>query len=544
MKNFWKVGIGLAAVGVCCAIPWWLSRNIEAQALQKTLRDTRRELRGQGFKIDVSEFNFSTSPEARTRAAALTAVFSKPRSVQPPGIDLMQAEGSNSALVVWKESKLSTQPHPMWFVRTDVSWAELRRSVYGYGPALDGACAALLSGPIQFDASANAYGGLLLPHLSVVTTLSEAFAARAILELHDGYKDAAWTNLMAVTRLATAWHPEPAEASQFVRCECEKTALDAGWQVLQAGEWDDERLAKLQREWESVDFLKGLPEIATLSRCRMVAQCQFYRQTLPGPLRDYLQGALEDPLNTWAALTEYGRNAQYARTGGYQDEIALLLYFRERELELRRAVQCSTWSEMRQLPGITNSVPFQGQRFSPVQAAMSLRQMIFPFQERGAGLAALTAVAESRRRLIIAALALERFHGRHGAYPKSLHELVPEFLNDRPIDFMDGKPLRYFLTDRGRFVLYSTGLDCIDDGGKMDQPKRPTNPFPPYRNPIAFPVGTDLVWPCPASSAEIGATEKEDKEAELKRAEAVRKWSLKTLYERYWELKQRPSHPQ
>jgi hypothetical protein len=38
----------------------------------------------------------------------------------------------------------------------------------------------------------------------------------------------------------------------------------------------------------------------------------------------------------------------------------------------------------------------------------------------------------------VTALALERYHGRHGLYLNSLQELVPEQLKTAPIDFMDG----------------------------------------------------------------------------------------------------------
>ena len=41
---------------------------------RKSAQDTRRELRRQGFKTDLADFNFSTSDELRARAAALTTL--------------------------------------------------------------------------------------------------------------------------------------------------------------------------------------------------------------------------------------------------------------------------------------------------------------------------------------------------------------------------------------------------------------------------------------------------------------------------------------
>jgi len=72
--------------------------------------------------------------------------------------------------------------------------------------------------------------------------------------------------------------------------------------------------------------------------------------------------------------------------------------------------------------------------------------------------------AETARRITVTAIALERYRRRHGKYPEQLPELTPEFLAKAPIDFMDGKPLRYRRKDDGTFLLYSVGEDGKDDG--------------------------------------------------------------------------------
>ena len=110
---------------------------------------------------------------------------------------------------------------------------------------------------------------------------------------------------------------------------------------------------------------------------------------------------------------------------------------------------------------------------------------------------------ESRRRLLVTAIALERCRLNRGAYPESLDPLVPELLSSPPLDFMDGQPLRYRHTQDGHFLLYSVGVDCTDDGGNgratgSGSPMRPGGPsiHPAFAAP-------DLIWPRPASPAEI-----------------------------------------
>jgi hypothetical protein len=74
--------------------------------------------------------------------------------------------------------------------------------------------------------------------------------------------------------------------------------------------------------------------------------------------------------------------------------------------------------------------------------------------------------AETTNRLLQADLAIRAFASDHGRLPVWLEELTPEYLPDLPIDPYSGKLLVYRLTIN-EFVLYSVGLNGIDDGGKF-----------------------------------------------------------------------------
>ena len=107
------------------------------------------------------------------------------------------------------------------------------------------------------------------------------------------------------------------------------------------------------------------------------------------------------------------------------------------------------------------------------------------------------ATAEIMRQLIVTAIALKRHQLRHGKYPAELAALVPEFLPAVPLDFMDGKPLRYRPLPDGQFLLYSVGMDGEDNGGDATPPKDKERPN--------WFDGRDWVWPLTASPAEIEA---------------------------------------
>jgi len=324
--------------------------------------------------------------------------------------------------------------------------------------------------------------------------------------LHEGDRDTAWTNLHAAGRLATGYVPEPIDVSHLVRFACAGVAYDITWNALQSGNWADSQLAELQREWEAADFFTDLPETAAHNRAGAAAICRLHRQE---PLETGMtfKEMFRSPRYTWSVLGGQWERIQYRQHGSFDDEKNLLLYYRDREVELRRAVKSPNWADMRQLPGVTNFVPFQSKHRSSVQAMMNQRQLMLRSQVQGQGLLGRAADAEARRRLLVTAIALERFRGKHGSYPKTVNELAPEWLKDPPVDFMDGQPLRYRLTDHGHFVLYSVGLDGVDDGGNMPRPRRREGlaAGAPSQDPREFAIrsGTDLVWPRPASAAEI-----------------------------------------
>jgi hypothetical protein len=373
---------------------------------------------------------------------------------------------------------------------------------------LDAACAAAASGPIQFDFTATDDETAVLPHLSVLRWLGMILPSRAVLELHDGNSNKSWTNLLVATRLATAWRVEPTEMSHLTRRACAIAAFDATWQLLQTNAWSAEQLHRLQEEWENLDYLKDLPETVAFSRANMVAEFETFRQT---PIRFGFSvgGVFRAPGAAWRALIDCWRRVRYRQDGSYEDERRFLLYSSARERELREAVKTSDWLHMRSLPGVTNFVAFtvSNSRLS-ARTQQSIAKLGLRIQSESQSLTARAADTEARRRVLITAIALERYRIKYGSYPESLAALAPTFLKDEPLDFIDGKPLRYRRTADGHFVLWSIGLDALDDGGVL--PRKSTRGELARNDSFlqSLPAPTDhsdLVWPRPATEGEVEA---------------------------------------
>ena len=494
---------------------------------QKAVEETRQTLRQQGFKTDLADFNFSTSPELRAREAILTAAdatHSQNQFRDHP--NLMEVVGSNSVIVVWKQDGLKSE-------YVELNWTKFHEVLNENQRDLDAACEAALSGQIGFNLNADAGNAMLLRHLATLKNLLQTFGSRIILDLHDGNKDAAWTNLLAETRLVTAWEPEPAEVSHLVRFACATLVYNVTWQALQTNGWSDERLAHLQRQWESVNFFKKLPETSAFRRASDAAMCQRERQEpvlQDDSLAELYKEMFRSPKNALAELDYYRQKADYRQHGSYEDEKALLLFNRDREIELRNAVQVSTWSAMRGLPGVTNKVFFQSKYRSRLQSILNLKELNAAFLHRGTGFLGRAAEAEARRRIIITAIALERYRGKHGLYPKSLAELKSELLKNTPVDFMDGQPLRYHLMDDDHFILYSVGLDGIDNGGEMRQLRRSDLLFRDTGNFVP-PLEGDLVWPLPGTSTEVANLRQQELNALKKRADEIENFQASAQWE-------------
>lgn len=74
--------------------------------------------------------------------------------------------------------------------------------------------------------------------------------------------------------------------------------------------------------------------------------------------------------------------------------------------------------------------------------------------------------ANARLRLLTAELALRCYQADQGHPPEKLDQLVPKYLQRVPEDPFSHQPLHYQRVDDTRWLVYSLGIDRIDDGGK------------------------------------------------------------------------------
>jgi hypothetical protein len=499
MRNTrWKLIAGFLLVAI--AIVWWFVSW--PSPAKRALWETERALRSEGYKVDLTEFDFSV-PEEITRRVSILGRTTRADLTNRPYVDplsghtqnypypeLLSLASLNAAVPAWKLS------------RSPDHWSELRKAVAANRDEIDAARAAAISGPIRFEPIGANSPASLLPYLGDLKTWERTFGVLTMLEIHDARSAEAWSNLLAVTCLATEYAPEPIPISHMSRLAYVEIAFDTTWNALQAPFWTGDQLGRLQGHWESLDVWASLPETVAYTRAEGAI---FFRMERDQPFELGLpfKEMILSPRATWNALVSWSNTARYKARGSYEDQRAVLLHYRDREIELIRALEASTWKEMRHFFAATNTLPFVSKHSSRASVLMNLRQLGMASVMRGLSLLGRAAEAETRRRLVITALALERFKREYDQYPARLEDLVPEFLPSVPIDFMDGHPLRYNAHPDGWFELYSAGLNCIDDGGTARSSGLPES------HRFGIPKNLDIVWPRPATELEIRQLEQE-----------------------------------
>jgi len=187
LKLRWKITVGIVALVTVCAVLFSRSLNTE----QRALEETRRSLRQQGFKTDLSDFDFSTSDELRARAAVLATTSraaltnrARPEPVLREAPTFMRPIESDAAIVVWQLDRLyDYSGHDLW--------PELRDRLTTNQTRIAAARQASLSGPIRFEPIGGPGMNALLPYLAEFKNLVATFKTQTILALHDGDIDSA-----------------------------------------------------------------------------------------------------------------------------------------------------------------------------------------------------------------------------------------------------------------------------------------------------------------------------------------------------------------
>ena len=316
-------------------------------------------------------------------------------------------------------------------------------------------------------------------------------AITALDEMHRGERDGAIERVASIISLSRRVGHEKLVSSQYYRIGLLERGLDVSWHLLQGEGWTEDELAHLERVWSNPVPLNDMLIANEIERAIQLRLFDQFRSSWTEWLRS-LRGSL-----MWYE-TE-GENYDFEMFCADVRQVALQVLWRFAWADLdgrhllerwqvtletaRRAVSREALCEMLQLPS-----PFPEENTAYNRA----RFLCSGNWSQSLDLSLAKGMqTETRRQMTIVAIAMKRYELLHGSLPSTLSALVPEFWADIPRDLMDGGTIRYRVSHESKFVLYSIGIDCKDDGG---DPRHPEG-----NRTLTMWQGRDAVWPQPAS---------------------------------------------
>ncbi len=270
----------------------------------------------------------------------------------------------------------------------------------------------------------------------------------ALLRAHDGDMLGALQDFRAIVHASRAVGDEPFLISQLVRIALDTVAVNSLERSLGLGQASEQDLVVVQRyltdESHTPFYLYGVRgerRPGSVPGTRAERRARFPEVSPIG--RDYRLGA-------------FGCPHKPDRLSDVPDG----------QIAARDLLECMN------LPVEIGKLPTDQQAAAFTAWDQKLRELSrFSFARLVVPACAKVAQADVRTKAILrvamAGVAAERFRVAKGHWPKELAELVPSYLDAVPLDPFDGKPLRLKISD-GAFVVYSVGMDGVDNGGQLD----------------------------------------------------------------------------
>lgn len=468
-----------------------------------------RAMRAQGEKMSPREFALPVAPGENGAPEILKAEKDlKPGRVLPKSYPpRMRLTPSGNAVVgfredQWVEDKLTNH------------WAWLAADLETNAVTLDKIQTAM-SKPVlncEFDPTLGPQARF--PHLVVPKNLTQWFGPRIALGLHEERTRETLRDLITETELPRLLASDGIVISELVRVAIAAIARGDTWEALQAEGWTDDDLAQLQRAWQSQHFAEGM--VRALEGERIFAQSSYElmrhsnKQTADILFWTNEFLSQDEEKASWEqfvrdlpggdAMADFLKKQVFCRIWRFawleEDQLHYLQYL-QGLITLGR--EAAKERSLKKLQPLEDSLVL---RFQNHGVYDRLRY----FSERSVGSLsrALNRAlrAETERSLVVAAIAIKRYTLRHGSSPETLDVLVPELVPSVPVDYMNGEALGFHRGSERGFALYSVGEDGTDDGG--DASPRPDKP-----SPRVIWNRKDVVWPAPATAAEVEAFRRE-----------------------------------
>lgn len=291
--------------------------------------------------------------------------------------------------------------------------------------------AANMPRPARFDLRFELGINMQLPHVQSLRGGARALDLEARVRAHRGDARGTADSIRAILAVSRCLENEPVLVSQLVGVAFHGVAVNTLKELLPHLDLSDDELRGLQLAIRATDFRQRHRRALIGERA-----IGFEILTHPESLRGV--GVPSTPVvgNDDRAL--------------YLDLVTRLINASDR-----------SWVESR-VEGKKVAREMEEKHSSPVGRVRYQATLLFlPAVEM---VASASARASATQATADTALAVRRYELKHGAQPRQLVDLVPEYLPAIPADPFDGQPLRMVVGDKS-VRIYSIGEDLRDDGG-------------------------------------------------------------------------------
>ncbi len=466
----------------------------------------RAELRSRGETLELLKLVPPRLPPESNGAVTLASVSARLKALPPDVLTtnslagLMVAPGT--MLVVWRE--------PVWGDHkwATNSWQEVAAAVAKREPYFELLRQLAPDVRMDFQLDYTALARTPLVHLADCKSVVQQLTSMAIYHLHAGEDSKAVRDLDLVLTLIASSDDDRVLISELVRFAITSIAASATFQILQSDRVSEAGLREHQARWQRLQFIAPLEHAFKMERTvvpDMIAEMRASTGAVRNAWGTWTSSSPSSPAGLIDELKDLGDSVRggaselvWRASWSYSDERRSM---ETAHLCVEACRRISTNGAFKPgLDWLAGELKTRGLNDSANAGWLRSkldRDLWEMFNMEGGLSKSLERAlqAETTRAIVIAAIALKRFHLRHGQHPETLDALVPEFLSDVPKDPVDGKPLRYRRTSDGLFRLYSVGQNGTDEGGSTAGGAKN----------LWWLRANDWVWPQPATEAEAEA---------------------------------------
>lgn len=287
---------------------------------------------------------------------------------------------------------------------------------------------------------------------------AQVLCLRAAAELAQNQPESALQDTLLALGLADSLRQMPYGGPHCARAQMLMVCLQPVWEGLASRRWNDQQLAAMQQRFAGMDLLAEFRLAVhgeTLLVMNLAGQLQAFLDGGRSAMADQMRSAQGDDLwPVWLFRLFYP-------TGWlYQDKVWVYRFYERRAdafKSLARSMEGRSDAELRRA-------------IDPLLLVFVVPRLIETFS----GTAEQALFLQTACQQAATACALERFRLAKGQYPDTLEALVPAWLDQVPADLLapNGAKLKYRQDASGGFVLYSVGLNRLDDRATPSPPEK------------------------------------------------------------------------